>query len=169
MWLVKGNIAMSCLPKVGSQSMRHCIPGQRLVSNEEVLKIPVRVGWVKNPLMREQSGYSFFHFLNKRDMNGRRTPNKEQTSSWEVFVDHFLSTPNKHWDSQTQMLTLDGKYVPTVTHRFEDIMELWETYIPGLLPWLNACSKLPINDYRKDDIEQFNREDDRKWLLASLT
>ena len=165
MWTLneKANIAMSCLPKNGSTSMRNCNPTGAILKNEEVLSVPVRVAWIRNPLDRMQSAYSFFFYLNERGSNGRTIPSIDDTRSWENFVDLVLTTENMHWCKQVEALTHDGIYVPTVTHKFEDIMELWGNYLPGLLPWQNACSKLPINDYRSDDIEEYYKEDFKIW------
>lgn len=163
MWIVNKDLAMSCIPKNGSTSMRNAMPSNKIYENDEVLDVPVRVAWIREPIERLKSCYSFFHYLNAHDNNGQRTPTAEHTSSWEKFVDHALSTKNIHWNPQKEILMIDGEYIPTVSHKFEEIMERWGDYKPGLLPWQNACTKLPINDYRKDDINEFYTEDIALW------
>lgn len=165
MWIAdfEKNIAMSCLPKNGATSIRHCFSSKPICENSEVLDISTRVAWIRNPLERLVSAYSFFYYLNEQNGNKEKVAQKEHTQSWEAFVDHFLSTPDIHWNSQKEMLSLNGEYIPTVSHRFEDIMKLWGNYIPGLLPWYNACTKLPINDYRRDEIDAYYAEDSALW------
>lgn len=165
MWLLTDDhkLAMSCIPKNGSTSMRNSIPANKIFTNDEVLHIPIRVAWIREPVNRLISCYSFFYYLNQRDQNGRKEPSIKVTSSWESFVDYALIHPNPHWNPQKPMLTLDDVYIPTITHRFEDIMKLWGNYIPGLLPWQNACTKLPVNAYREDEIKQFYEEDSKLW------
>ena len=165
MWLVNDNrtIAMSCLPKNGSTSMRNAGFSDHIFSNSEVLDVPVRVAWVRNPIERLVSAYSFFHYLNESGKNGQNTPNKLHTSSWESFIDHILETKNPHWCKQVEALTLNGEYTATISHKFEDIMYLWGNYAKGFLPWQNACTKLPTNEYRKSDIDSAYSEDIELW------
>lgn len=166
MWLAdpNNNIAMSCLPKNGATSMRNCFIEKKIYKNNEVLDISVRVAWIRNPMERLISAYSFFYYLNEQNGNKEKVAQKEHTESWESFVDHFLSTPDIHWNSQKEILSLDGEYIPTISHRFEDIMKLWGNYLPGLLPWWNACTKLPTNDYRKGEIDNYYAQDLDLWL-----
>ena len=165
MWLVNDNrtIAMSCLPKNGSTSMRNAGFSDHIFSNSEVIDVPVRVAWIRNPLERLVSAYSFFHYLNETGKNGQAAPGKKETSSWESFIDCVLSMENPHWSKQVESLKLNGHYIATITHKFEDIMQLWGHYHKGFLPWQNACTKLEVNAYRRLDIELAYSEDIKLW------
>ncbi len=165
MWIIddKNQLAMSCVPKNGSTSMRNAMPNDDIFANDKVLHIKTRIAWIREPIARLKSAYAFFFYLNEKEENGQRTPSKEQTSSWEKFVDHALLSDNKHWAPQKEMLSLNGEYLATVSHKFENIMQLWSNYLPGLLPWQNACTPLPTNDYRQDDIAEFYKEDSELW------
>jgi len=163
----ESNIAIAVIPKAGSQSIRQCCRYQVLMSNDEAMSYETRVAFIRNPVERLKSAYSFFHYLM---VDGVRTdgnaPPHSALVNWEGFVDYALSTPNPHWKPQADLL-LDskGNFVPTTVHKFEDIKEHWEKYYKGALPWINASSRAETNDYRLDDIRSYYKEDFELWRL----
>ena len=162
MWIVKDNIAMSCLPKNGSNSLHEVSPN-KVVENIEVLNIPVRVAWIREPYKRLISAYSFF----KSTIEGGGRLNKElseNVGSYEEFIDYTLNNNDEHWDSQVGQLTLNGDYLATVSHRFEDINELWSLYFGGFIPHSNGCVHKTVSDYRKDELDMKYKEDYELWL-----
>jgi hypothetical protein len=161
MWIINENqtVAMSCLRKCGSTSIINCLSVKGESTNEEVINIPTRVFWIRDPISRLQSCYSFFYYLNEKDQNGTHQVTKEVTASWESFVDYILANDDPHWKPQAEQLKIEGVPVWTNIHRFEDIVSIWGGYIEGFLPWYNACTQLTINDYRKDEIEIKYKED----------
>jgi len=167
MWLVTAdrNIAMSCLRKVGSVSMQNIIKHKEIEDNKSVLDVKQRVFWVRKPIDRLISCYSFFHHLNNTDGNGVRVLSAENTASWESFIDTILSSKDPHWNPQAEQLKIDNKPIWTIAHKFEDIIKKWGDYLPGLLPWYNACTHLDISDYRRGEIESLYREDAELWRL----
>lgn len=132
--------------------------------NSEVLTVPVRVAWIRNPLSRLQSAYCHFKHHNERGTNSQsHYIGPGVTPSWEVFVDHILLNSNKHWDSQVGMLTLDGLYLATVTERFEDISKRFGHYMPEGLELTNESIKCKTSTYRKADIAAKYKEDFALW------
>ena len=176
MWVVnkEKTIAMSVLSKCASSSIQDYMPAacNRVYFNEEILDIPVRVGWIRNPFGPEGrlvSAYSFFHFMFKNNPKFKFPNGSIETfSNWRSFVDNIFKVEDRHWMPQTELLTLDGAYLPTVTHRFEDIGDRWNDYYEGLLPWLRRCQHLDYDpDYRAAELEDYYAEDVTKWHSAA--
>jgi len=164
MWVfdTEKNLAMSCLPKNGSQSLRSKFKSG-VVANEEALNFSTRVVWLREPLDRLVSNYSFFKTINEMDCH-RGRPNLQDTDSWESFIDFVLDgNENIHWNPQVEQLTLDGNYLGTVTHKFEDITKLWGTYYRGRIPHMNGCVHEPTTTYRLAEIEDKYKEDFDLW------
>tara|TARA_R110000851_G_scaffold333061_1_gene510947 strand:+ start:61 stop:561 length:501 start_codon:yes stop_codon:yes gene_type:complete len=163
MWLVSENnsIAMSVLPKNGSTSISNVFGPSRSVNDRSIFNTRRRVAWIRNPLSRLISAYSFFKAL---DNQGVLRDRSIVVTDWPSFVDHALATQNMHWCRQIFALTLDGIYAPTEAYRFEDISSKWEMIMgAGLLPWNNAATTLPVTDYRQADIETYYSEDFALW------
>ena len=163
MWLVSENnpIAISVLPKNGSTSISSVFGPSRSVNDLSIFNTSRRVAWIRNPLSRLISAYSFFKAL---DNQGVLRDNSIIVTDWPSFVDHALVTMNMHWCQQIPALTLHGIYVPTEEYKFEDIASKWEVVVgSGLLPWQNAATTLAITDYRKTHIEAYYAEDFAKW------
>lgn len=158
-------VAVAVIPKSGSQSIRHCCRFQVLLSNEEAKSYPVRVAFIRNPIERLKSAYSFFYFLMEDGVKTDGTaPPHSSLGSWPDFVDYALGNDNPHWKSQVDTVRDDsGLIIPNRFHKFEEIKDHWEGYYKGALPWINASSRAPTSDYREDDINKFYIEDFELW------
>lgn len=159
-WLIKDSIACSRIPKNGSTSVTNALRTHQAVSNADVLWCQTRVFWMRDPIARFHSAYSFFSALNDRNENNGgpygTAPNSIITSDYHAFVDYALENPNAHWFPQTGLLQNSW----TNIHRFEEIMSLWNNYWPGFLPWHNGVAlKNDIDTYRLGDIQDYYQED----------
>lgn len=162
LWVVNNTntIAVSVLPKNGSHSISSFFKGER-VTNKEVISCPLRIVFLRNPTVKLISLYSFFKEKTEKGLYKGR-PNKNETSSYERFIDFILNDRviDSHWGSQVEQLTLDGEYLGTVTHKFENIHRHWGRYIKGMLPHLNGCVHYPVNiDYRFTEIKKMYFKD----------
>ncbi len=160
-WIVKNNIALGLIPKNGSTSFRNALATSQTITGDEAMQYATRVIFVRDPIERFNSAYSFFYYLNDTNQNGQST-NITKTSThngYDHWVDFALSTNNAHWFPQTKIM--EGRQ--TIAHRFnlENIQKYWPKYWPGKRPdWLNATTgHLPSNDYRKADILEFYKDD----------
>lgn len=162
-WAVYRNCALALIPKSGNTSFSKLVGGERL-STDEALQFDTRVMFVREPIERFVSAYSMFKYLN--DEAGHKDVPREATASYEAFVDFALATPNAHWASQTE---LTGG-IATHIHKFscDSIRNWWPIYWPGRQPdWLNACTHLPTNDYRMDDLRAYYADDMRVYEAAT--
>lgn len=156
-------VAMSALRKNGSRSLGFASELLKpRYPNDDVLDIPIRVAWIRHPIERLISAYSFFKLINERDRDPHRAA--AHTSNWHSFVDYTLITENEHFDSQVDQLTKDGIYIPTVTEKFENIMIHWGKYLGGSLPWVNGVVHQLVDDYRSDDLAVKYAKDMELWL-----
>lgn len=154
--------AVSVIQKCGSQSIRMAVTsmrGGKIITNEDALKRDIRVMFIRDPLERLQSCFSHFSWLefNGADYydilpKGILSGIDNTESDYQKFIDYILENNECHWSSQVKQMTESGVFTPTVVHKFEEIQEHWEKYAVGKLPWENAWSKLPISDYRHDDV-----------------
>jgi len=164
LWIIKNNIAISCLPKNASSSIRQFARDQTY-PNKEVLHIPVRVGFIREPLNKLISVFSFFKYQNEEANHGGHIIPIDATRTWESCIDYVLDHDDPHWNPQVKALTYNGQYVPTVTHRLEDINKVWGNYYKGLIPWVNATAHYDVDEtYRINDIHDKYAADFDKWL-----
>ena len=164
-WLACDDVAVAVLPKVASQSIGE-YSRERLtqLTAREVFDIPRRVAWVRDPMDRLQSAYTFFREMTKNGPCGRDGfITKAHTKDWSTFVDLTLETPDAHWHPQVELLTFGDRFIPTEVHRFENIQKTWPWY--GLLPWFNGTKHYPVDTtYRQAELTEKYREDMQLWL-----
>lgn len=157
---------VALIRKAGSSSMSAVLSSWVEVPVTTVMDISLRVAFIREPITKLISAYSFFRELHKRGtkMQSPPAPTKDAVESWESFVDYALDNYNVHWTSQVDYLTQDGVYVPTHTHRFEDIGTIWQQYFnTRLLPNYNACVHQEVDNYRADDLQEFYKKDLELW------
>lgn len=155
-WATYRDAAIAMVPKCGHTSFDAMV-GARL-SIDEALRIPMRVQFVRDPIDRFVSAYSFFYALNEDNPHRESVPKNVTHNGYESFVDYALSNPNPHWMPQTE---LTGG-IATRLHKFtgENIRRWWSHYWPGKLPdWFNACTHLPTTDYRIADLREYYATD----------
>lgn len=156
-WASYQGKAVAIVPKCGNTSFSNLVGGVRLTL-DETLAVDTRVMFVRDPLDRFTSAYSFFHMLNCDDRGKVHVPREATHNGYEHFVDFALSTENPHWKPQMQ---LTGG-IATHLYKFscESIRKWWPVHWPGRQPdWLNACSHLPTTDYRMNDLLEYYAED----------
>lgn len=168
LWLIneEKKIAVASLPKCGCTSMRAVLRVKPVDSEAIILRDDLtKIAWIRDPVERLISGYSFFKAHHE---NGCKTNvDREATNSWNEWVDHTLSINNPHWNPQTDIVSLDGRFLPDIVYRFEELAETWGVHFRGLLPRLNGCVHEPVTPYRFDEIEAKYAADSLVWQFAS--
>ena len=155
------DLAIAQIPKAGLSSIRDWLGRDcRVVSNDDAMVVSRRVAFIRHPLERLKSAYSYLYW--QQDY-GRNTKSGAPLDSWESFVDYILENDNEHWRPQT----LHCGDVPNIYHKFENLNEHWEKYRPGILDHNNHSTRLPTTDYRTDDILNMYADDLRVWESAT--
>lgn len=156
------DLAVAQIPKCGINSIREWL-GRSIVvvknNDPRLLKISRRVAFIRHPIERLKSVYSFFYWLNE---DGRKHSCNAPVDNWESFIDYVLNpdiTDDKHWLSQI----IHVGSVPNIFHRFEDIASKYEIYKPGLLPHNNKASRRLTTDYRLSDLISKYVDDLNLW------
>ena len=157
----KHDLAVAQIPKCGIQTFQEWLGKDfEVVANDAPVlgDISRRVAFIRHPLERLKSCYSFFYWMNDY---GHTSKNKVNTTSWREFVDQVLSDKpdNEHWLSQSEHI---GS-VPNIVHRFEDFSKHWETYRKGIMPWNNKSSRLPTFPYRTAKLVAKYSDDFALW------
>lgn len=154
----KHNLAVAQIPKAGLMTIREWLgPDFRVVSNDETKVVTRRVAFVRNPIERLKSCYSFFYWLS---VNGQLHVSGAPLSSWGVFVDHVLSgAEDEHWIPQSRHF---GD-APNIWRRFESLPECYEEFKPGILPHNNRVTRLETYDYRTEELLQYYAQDFKHW------
>ena len=154
------DLAVAQIPKAGLTTIMEWL-GRDFppVSNDEARKVSRRVAFIRHPIERLQSCYSFMYWL--KDYG---TPHKSGTpvDSWESFVDYALTHDNMHWQPQAEIV---GD-VPNIYRRFERLAECYEEFRPGILPWHHRTSRIPTTDYRAGDLAERYSADLALWEAA---
>lgn len=157
------DVAIAQIPKAGIHTIEEWLgtkSGFVLATDEDAMKVSRRVAFIRHPVERLKSSYSFMYWLKEY---GSEHDSKPAVHSWAAFVDFALANDNGHW--RPQHLIVNG--VPNIYHRFENIGEHFEKYRPGILPHNNRATRLPTDDYRAGDIAAFYADDLRLWESAT--
>lgn len=156
------DLAVAMIPKAGLMTIREWLgPEFRAVPNDEARAVSRRVAFIRHPLERLRSCYSFMYWL--ADYG---TPHRSRAplDSWEAFVDHVLSgARDEHWMPQVEHC---GD-VPNIWRQFERLPECFEEFRPGLLPHNNRASRRPTNDHREAELLRYYADDLARWEAAA--
>ncbi len=156
------NLAVSIVPKCASQTIKEWLgPGQVKVKPDDhrLKQVGRRVAFIRNPIVRLVSAYSFFYWMDDYGMRSRQSD--VPIKGWEPFVDYVLSDAedDEHWKLQTDLI---GD-VANIYHRLENLSEHFEKYRPGILPYNNRCSHRRTSDYRRSEIIEKYAKDIVLW------
>ena len=157
---IERDLAVAEIPKAGRSTINQWLGRDfKAVPNDVARQVSRRVAFIRHPLERLKSCYSFMYWLTEYG-NPHRCG--APVDSWESFVDHILTHDNMHWTPQAQIV---GD-VPNIYRRFENLAQCYEEFRPGLLPHNNRASRLPTNDYREAELLDFYRDDLILWSAA---
>ena len=115
-----------------------------------------KVVWVRNPFNRLVSGwFDRIHLIRNEDtMSWYGVPN---TISFLDFIDWVCSIPdeemNVHFKQQTADITINGRLVPNVVMKLENLTEEWEQ-LQSKFGWL-AELKYHANKSNKGDYRSY--------------
>jgi hypothetical protein len=156
-----GTLAVAQIPKAGLCSIGLWLSGFSLVSNDAAMDADRRIAFIRHPIERLRSCYSFFVGLAE---SGSPHHSMAPLESWQTFVDHILSgASNEHWDSQ---VALCGG-VPNEWIKFESINDFATGIHPAPLPRLNVSIRRQTDDYREDELVSRYLIDLRQWEAAN--
>ena len=124
----------------------------------EVTEIEKRVMFLRDPIERLISCYCFLKTLREENTSYDNF-NFKYVDSWQTFVDFMLENRDTHWLPQSELMTLDGKFVPTEIVKFENINQ-WFSDIGIKLSKQNPSKKFLINlEYRKACLADYYHAD----------
>lgn len=122
-WMVKDK-ALCITPRVASSSMNQAMSRRAGKSDVHVIRpmevVALResgvqfVLWHRDPLDRLVSAYK---------MMGADKP--------VDFAERVLTQQNKHWDTQEEIHSIDGLFIPTIVHPYEGLKQTWKSEFPG--------------------------------------
>jgi hypothetical protein len=120
------------------------------------LKDYTKVVWVRNPYNRLVSGwFDRIHLIRNEDtMSWYGVPN---TITFPDFIDWVCSIPdeemNVHFKQQTDDITIDGRLVPNVVMKLENLTEEWKQ-LRSRFNWLSEL-KYHANKSKKGDYRSY--------------
>lgn len=159
-----GGIALALIAKTGTQSFKEVIDvdtGWYLVPSE-ALEYPVRVFFMRHPVDRLKSAFSFF--IKLRNEGAQYDPVKNEViETWPKFVDHILTHSDEHWDPQIPQVTYKGEFTPNKVLRFEDVKKWWPNFSSIRLPHANASIPQETLEYRVEELKALYAEDMQLW------
>lgn len=167
-------VAVSYLPKNASTSLSLLFDSDGIYTSDAIMELSEkRVAWIRHPIDRLISAYSFF--LSSYELGHLHTASilgvpedlnpSVDLSSWKAFVEFILNNPNEHWNPQVpQLTTSEGVWVPTHTHRFEDLDLLWGNYFDTPLGRENEGSLVPVDpEVREEELNCYYLADLECW------
>lgn len=148
------------IAKCGSQSLVEA--GDDWYLNDYQAEIyKHRIAFIREPLERLGSCYSFFKLIFSDGVNYDGDINPHNARSWHSFVDFVLDS-----NSNDEHIKPQSEQVSNVTHifRFDEMNNWWPKISPKKLQKLNESVRQPIDDYRIselrakyiDDLELYN-------------
>lgn len=179
---LNANTCIAVFPKVASCSILTAAyeNGAVNITPEEALRLDKRVMFVRHPLERLVSAFSWLMQAHKQGTPACRSvypsimgqevlgtgvngETKPLIDAWKAFVDHILVADNDHWTPQIELASHNGVLIPNRAFKFEELNDRWGTYsagrFPSTLPHLHRVTKLTPPDYRVDDLREFYRKD----------
>jgi len=159
-------VALALIAKAGIQSFTEASGDQWYMSNEQAIEFPTRVFFIRKPIDRLESCYSFLIGLKDEGAKQDMIP-EEHLLTWQLFVDYILANSDEHWDPQTEQLLYKGILTPTHILKFEDVSNWWPNFFDVPLPHVNASIRLAVEDYRLEEINNFYSVDNDVWINAT--
>ncbi len=141
------------IPKSGTNSIKSAMRSWVVARHD------IRVGFIRNPLDRFWSAYSFLKSISdyKKAINGDLQIALE---NYESFVDYALVNEDHHWLPQSRWA-----YDLTHAYRLEEIDLHWTKHWPGFLPGReNRSQRQRVSTYRLEDLIAYYKEDFELWL-----
>ena len=142
------DLAVAQIPRCGNTSIGEWLGHADLVENDDskLLNVSNRVAFIRNPIERFKSAYSFLKWMGHHNQSG------------EEYVDNALdpkAVDDEHYRLQTSFIGgMANRY-----HRFENILKVYELYKPGVFPHNNSATRLPTPYYRLPELtEKFERD-----------
>lgn len=159
----KHDLAVAQIPKAGLMTLQDWLYGFDVVKNDDadLLNCSNRIMFVRNPISRLQSSYSFFK--NIKDTGGNRSKGAP-LDNWHDYVDFALENDNEHWRPQVE----HSGGIQTKVHRFEDLSKVFFRYHPRHIGHKNRSARVPVDNYRIKDIVDYYSEDMNLWLGAEI-
>ena len=146
--------------KVGTQSCLEAANTSWTCTNKESLGFHERIMFVRDPIKRLISCFSFFANLKKEGVHVRNF-NWACVDSWEVFVDYVLAgNINEHWQPQAEQELFNNE--PTATHylKFDDVNEWFPIIFNTPFPNINASPSVSVNqEYRRSEVDSYYQAD----------
>ena len=144
-WFGNSEIAVALIQKCASSSIRDAVKADYgAIQLDEVIHVPRRLCWVRDPIDRLVSAFSYFHY----------TPYLPAsiTGRWQTFVDYTLTHDDPHWTPQVDLLTHDGVLLPNEVYWLKDLQATWPFL--GLLPWIRGVKHVEVDTtYRRDELD----------------
>lgn len=157
------DLGVAQIPKSALHSIMEWLgPEFRPVPEEEAIAVGRRVAFIREPIDRLKSCYSFMAALNSSGCPHHSRPPVE---SWELFVDHVLAgNSNEHWIPQHRLI---GN-IPVQPIRLSDIDRAAMMLLGRPIRKLNQSVRLETTNYRAEDLKMFYRQDyellEAAWL-----
>lgn len=156
------DLAIAQIPKAGFSSISEWLKpvGFCFATNDKVRGITRRAAFIRHPIERLKSAYSFMHRLKSE---GEELPAMAHTETWHDIVDAVLSgVRDDHWNRQVE--GLEG--AANEFRRFESLPECHREYVDAPFPHLNRSPRLPVDDYRAGELADYYADDLGVWKGA---
>ena len=161
------DLAVAQIPRAGIQTYNEWLgPTFRIVEHDDpaLMTVTRRVAFVRDPRDRLKSAFALMYWMNDY---GRPHQSRPDVTDWQHFVDHVLNPAipdDEHWMPQVELF---GTGIPTVYHKFENLLNHWENYRPGILPHNNRTTWPPTPDYRLTELADKYADDFTLWQAAT--
>ena len=146
-WFGNSKIAVALIQKCASSSIRDAIKTDYgAIQLDKVIHVPRRICWVRDPIDRLESAFSYFH-------HSVYSLPASITGQWESFVDYTFTHNDPHWTPQSELLTHEGVLLPNEVYWLTDLQATWP--FKGLLPWIRGVRHVEVNtSYRRDELDE---------------
>ena len=160
------DLAVAQIPRCGIQTFKIWLGDSfRVVDNDDpaLMTVTRRVVFIRDPRERLKSAFSLMYWSREYGRPHRAQPN---VTDWQNFVDYVLDSANPddlHWMQQVDIFSSG---IPTVIHKFENLLNHWQTYRPGILQQRVHFTRPATPDYRIPELAAKYAEDFTIWQGA---
>lgn len=159
------DLAVAQIPRCGIQTFKIWLGSSfDVVENDSprLQNVTRRVAFIRDPRVRLKSAFSLMYWSREY---GRPHASNPDSADWQAFVDYVLDSPNPddgHWTPQVNIFGA----VPNIFHRFENLLNHWQTYRPGILEQRVHITRPATPDYRIAELAAKYSEDFAIWQGA---
>ena len=170
------DICIALIKKCGNTSIHEWVMSNRKgreITNAQAANYKLAIAFFRNPIERTRSLFSHLRrvicdFGGETDILPAKDiyiEGRGVQGDYEAFIDNILVSNEDHRNTQVDLVSENGVFIPNRLHRLDDLNDVCESYFEGVLPWTHRYSRYKGVDesYRASELRQIYANDLTIW------